>query len=445
MDIQISVEKSSPIKRKLTIKVPAKTVASRFEKGLIEVQKTANLKGFRPGMAPLSMVKQFYGSDIRHNVFHRLIDESFEMAVRKEQLRAVGSPQIETPDHKTGEGEHDHTLDENKDLTFTATVEILPEIEVKGYTGLALKKLNETVTEKDIETTLQNIRESQAQVTPVTEEGYKAKKGDFVDMEFNGGINTDKGFEEREGMKGQRLLEIGSNQFIEGFEDELIGIKAGETKTFTITFPKDYFEKSLAGQPAQFTVKANEIKKKTLPELNDELAKNAGFENLAELQAKVREQMTLEKKRESERKIRSDLLAQLIEKNSFEVPQSLIQAQTRSLAQDVANNLKNQGFNDQMIQEALGTELENLKKRAESQVRASLILESIAKKEAVEVSEKDVNAEIASMAAGMGMEEEKVRNFYNENPRRREDLEFRMREDKTVTFLIEKSKVTLEK
>ena len=445
MDIQVSVEKSSPIKRKLTIKVPANIVSMRFEKGLQEVQRTANVKGFRPGMAPITMIKKFYGEDIRHNVFHRLIDETFEVAVKKEQLRAVGSPQIDTPDHKTGDGEHDHTLDETKDFTFIATVEILPEIEVKGYTGLSLKKLSETVEEKDIESTLKNIQDSQAQLNPVEEDGYKAKKGDFVDLEFDGGIKTDKGVEKREGMKGSRLLEIGSNQFIEGFEDEIVGLKSGETKTFTITFPKDYFEKTLAGNPAEFTIKVNGIKKKTLADLNDDLAKNAGFENLVDLKIKIREQLETEKKRESERKLRSDLLAELIEKNNFEVPQSLIQTQTRALAQEVATNLKNQGFNDQMIQEALSAELENLKKRAESQVRASLILEAVSKKEKIEVTNKDLDAEIETMAKNMNIDLERVKAFYSENARRREDLEYRLREDKTIQFIVGKSKVSIEK
>jgi trigger factor len=138
MELQVTVEKPSSILRKLTIKVPASVVATRFNRGLAEVQKDAKLKGFRPGQAPMAIIKQYYGADVRHRVYHNLIDESFQKAVQENKLMAVGRPTIESPDHKHGEGDHDHAINEDKDFTFTATVEILPEIEVKGYTGLAL-------------------------------------------------------------------------------------------------------------------------------------------------------------------------------------------------------------------------------------------------------------------------------------------------------------------
>lgn len=439
MDINVSVEKASPITRKLTIKVPANVVAERFEKGLAEVAKTAKIKGFRPGMVPLPMVKKFYGDDVRHHVFHRLVDESYSEALRKEKIQAVGQPQIED------ENDHSkHVLDESKDFTFTATVEVLPEIEVKGYTGIAITRGNDALTEEDMQKQIDQILSSQASLE-TTEDSYAAKKGDFVDLEFNGGLVTENGLEERPGMKGQRLIEIGSNQLIEGFEDNLIGMKKGEKNTFKVPFPKDYFEKDLAGKVSEFSVTVHEVKLKKMPKMDDELAKNVGFDTVAELKAKVREQFETDKKAEVERKLRSDLLAQLIEKNTFDVPASLVQAQTRALAQDVAGNLKNQGFNDQMIQEALMGEMMNLKTRAENQVRASLILETIAKKEKLEADSKDIDAEMVNMAKNMKVEEAKVREFYHANPRRRDDLEFRLREEKTMKFLLEKAKIKQEK
>ncbi len=442
MNIQVSVEKPSSIRRKLTIKVPALEVSKRFERTLGEVQKTAKLKGFRPGTAPLSIVKQFYGADVRHNLLHRLIDEAFQNAVVQEKLKAVGSPQIETGDeHKTGAGEHDHTIDETKDFTFTATVDILPEIEVKGYTGLALTKDSDKVTKEDIEKTISQVLDSQSSLTTVADAKAKAKKGEFVDMDFAGGVVTEKGLDERPGMKGSRLLEIGSDQLIEGFEEQLIGMVKGETKTFQLPFPKDYFEADLAGKTAEFTVTVKEIKRKEMPELTDEIAKQVGYESVADLKAKAEAHLTNQKKTDSDRKLRSDLLAQIIEKNAFECPQSLVQAQTRALANDVAQNLKSQGFNDQMIQEAIGSELPNLAKRAENQVRASLILEAIAKKEDIKVDSKDVDAEMSNMAKSMRVEEDKVREFYLANPNRRDDFEYKIREEKTMKFLLEKSKI----
>ena len=442
MDITVSVEKASAISRKLTIKVPANIVADRFEKSLREVAKTAKIKGFRPGMVPLPMVKKFYGDDVRHHVFHKLVDESYSEALRKEKIQAVGQPQINNDKH--GDDHSGHVLDESKELTFSATVEVIPEIDVKAYTGLAVTRGSDAVTDADLQKSLDQMLDSQASLDPAAE-GATAKKGDFVDLEFKGGIMTDKGLEEKPGMSGQRLIEIGSDQLIEGFEEKLIGMKKGETRTLKLPFPKDYFEKDLAGKESEFTCTVHEIKTKKLPKLDDELAKTVGFDSVVDLKTKAKEQLVSEKKGEVERKFRSDILSALIEKNTFDVPESLVQAQTRTLAQDVAGNLKNQGFNDQMIQEALVSEMKNLKTRAENQVRASLLLEAIAKKEKIEVGSKEIDGEIANMAKNMKVEETKVREFYLANPRRRDDLEFRLREESVMKFIIDKAKVKQDK
>ncbi|MBC7692160.1 MAG: trigger factor [Methylotenera sp.] len=445
MDITVSVEKASNITRKLTVKVPAKTVSKHYEKGLAEVQRTAKIKGFRPGHVPMSVVKQYYGEDVRHRVFHNLIDESYREALRSEKIMAVGSPQIDTPDHKTGDGEHDHSLHEGKDLTFTATVEVMPDIDVKGYTGVALSQGNAEITDKDVETAIKGILDSQSQLDPITDEKHTAQKGEYADMTFDGGVVTDTGVEPKEGMKGNRVIEIGSDALIPGFEENMIGMKKGETKTFRVPFPKDFYEADLAGKDAEFTVTINELKTKTLPPLDDALAKTMGYDSVADLKKKANDHLTTERANEVDRKLRSDLLQQLIEKNTFDVPSSLVQAQTRALAQEVGNNLKNQGFTDQMIQEALVAELENLNKRAENQVRASLILEAIAKKETITVGPADIDTEMTTLSTNMKVDEARVREFYLKNPQRRDDLEFRMREDKTVKFLLEKAKIKKEK
>ncbi|MBU6374784.1 MAG: trigger factor [Bdellovibrionales bacterium] len=435
------VEKKSNILRQLKVRVPAKVVSSHLEKGLREVQKTAKLKGFRPGHVPLPVVKQFYGEDVRHQVFHDLIDESFQEAVRGEKLRAVGRPQIETPDHKTGAGEHDHSIEEGKDLTYVATVEVMPDIEVKGYTGISLTRESTKVEKSDIQKIIDNFQNSQAQLVPITNESHKARKGDSVEMKFEGGLVVGDKVEPKAGMSGSRLLEIGSDTLIPGFEDNLVGMKKGETKTFKIDFPKDFYEKELAGQPASFTVTINEIKEKQLPELNDEFAKQMGYESLADLNQKVEDHLAQEKKSESDRKLRSDLLQALIDKNAFDVPQSLIQAQARALAQDVAQNLKRQGADDKTVQEILMSEMQNISKKAESQVKASLLVEAVAKAEKFEVTAEDLEAEISKMAISMKAEEQKVKEFYMSNPSRKEDLEYRIREERTLGWLLEKAKI----
>ena len=441
LQVQVEkVEKKSNILRQLKVRVPAAVVSSRLERGLREVQKTAKLKGFRPGHVPMPVVKQFYGEDVRHQVFHDLIDESFQEAVRGEKLRAVGRPQIETPEHKTGAGEHDHAIEEGKDLSYLATVEVMPDIEVKGYTGIALTRESTKVEKDDVKKIVDNFLNAQAQLIP-TADSHKARKGDSVEIKFEGGIVVDGKVEARAGMSGSRMLEIGSDSLIPGFEDELVGMQKGDTKTFKIDFPKDFYEKDLAGKPASFTVDLLEIKEKKLPELNDEFAKQMGYESLSDLNQKIEEHVGNEKKAESDRKLRSDLLQALIDKNTFEVPAALVQAQARALANDVAQNLKRQGADDKAVQEILMSEMANISKKAEGQVKASLLVEAVAKAEKFEVTAEDLDAEISKMATSMKVEEPKVKEFYLNNPSRRDDLEYRIREERTLGWLLEKAKI----
>jgi trigger factor len=396
------------------------------------------------------MIKQFYGEDVRHRLYHSLADEAFREAVMKEKIPAVGRPQIDAPEHQHGKEEHDHGITEGKDFTFTATVEILPEIEVKGYTGIALTKENTEVTDEQVEGVIKNILDSQAEMVPVSgglvgadgkPSSRPVQKGDHVDMNFAGGIVTEKGLDERPGMKGSRMIEVGSDQLIPGFEDNLVGMRAGETKTFRVPFPADYFEKDLAGKESEFTVTINEVKEKKLPTLDDELAKTMGYESVTDLRAKAKEHLTSERNSQVDTKLRSDLITAILEKNSFEVPASLIESQTRALAQDWANELKRQGVGDQVIQQAIMSELEGLKKRAESQVRASLVLEAVAKQENLGTKDEDFDAEIKNMSSQMKVDEEKIREFYAKEPGRKEDLLFRLRQERTIKFLLDKAKI----
>jgi trigger factor len=260
-------------------------------------------------------------------------------------------------------------------------------------------------------------------------------------MKFSGGIVTATGIEEKAGMKGSRVLEVGSESLIPGFEDQLVGMRAGETKTFRIEFPKEYGDAEIQGKEAEFTVTVQEVKEKKLPELNDEFSKQMGYEGLEDLRKKINEHLTREKTQESEEKLKGDLVQALITKHEFEVPQSLIEGQTRALAQEWAEQLKQQSIDEKTIQAAILREVDELRKRAERQVRASLILEAVAKKEEISVSDAEVEGEISNTALAMRVEAEKLREFYAKNPGRKEDLLFRLRQDKTLKFLVDKAKV----
>lgn len=450
MELSVQVEKPSSILRKLTIKVPAKEVKNHFDKSLVNIQKTANLKGFRPGHAPLSVIKQYYGDDVRHRVYHNLIDESLEQAVKENKIRSVGNPKIDAADHQTGTGEHDHSLHEDQDLTFTATLEVIPEVTAKNYTGISLKKEKVEVTDEHVNQMMDHLRQSRAQLTPAssgialadgTTSSRPAQQGDYVDFQLIGGLLEAGKVTLRDDMKGTHVLEIGSKSWIPGFEEHFVGMRPSESKTFRLSFPKDYAQQELAEKEAEFTVTVNEIKEKKLPALDDEFAKDAGHESLLDLKTKAREYLLKEKTEQSDSKLKGELIAALIEKNPFDVPQALIDSQARALVQDWAEELKRQGLTDDVVQETISRELESVKKRAENQVRASLILESIAGEEKITVGEEDLQAEIVRMAESMKVELNKINEYYAKNPGRMGDLEFRLRQERTVKFLLDSAKI----
>ena len=450
MEFNVKVEKPSNTLRKLTIKVPATEVSARLNRGLAEVQRTAHIKGFRPGQAPIGMIRQMYGDDVKHKLFHSLIDESFREAVRKEQIKAVGRPQVDASNYKTGEGAHDHALRENEEFTYTATVEVMPEIEIKNYTGLSLTQEKINVTDEDLNKVVEGLRNSQAQLIPAagglanadgTMGSRPIKKGDFADIEFNGGVVTENGVIEKAGMKGNRLVEIGSDSLIPGFEDHLVGARQGEVKTFRVPFPADFYEKELAGAEAEFTVSIKEVKEKKLPELDDEFAKQAGYESFDDLKTKARQYVESEKAAANERKLRNDIIEGLSQKNKFDIPSALIEAQAQSLAQEWASELKKQGMDDQSIQQAMLQELEQIKTRAATQVRASLMLESIADAEKIEVSDEEFQNEMSRVAESMKVEPAKLKDFYSKNPSKKEDFVFRLRQDRTFKYLMDKAKI----
>ncbi len=451
MEFSVQVEKPSSILRKMIIKVPSSEVKSHLTRGLMEVQKTAKLKGFRPGHAPISIISQYYGEDVRHRVFHNLIDQSFQRAVLDQKLKAIGTPKIDTPDHLTGEGLHDHAVGDGQDLTFTATFEVMPELVIQNYQGLAVEQEKVHVTDDQVAQVVENLRNAQAQMIPVAgglvlEDGTLSSRpvqlGDFIDIRFAGGCVTPEGIQLRDDMKGEQLVEVGSKAFVPGFEEELIGMRRGETKTFRVTFPQDYQVAELAHQETEFTVTVNEIKEKELPILDDEFAQQAGYKSVSDLETQGREFLMREKKEGADRKVKSQLMSQVIEKNPFDVPQTLIESQTRALAQDWAQELKKQGFDEKMMQSVISQEIHSLKQRAENQVRGSLILEAIAREEKITVSPEEVQVEIMRLASSMQMEYSKLEDFYAKNSGRREDLEFKLRQERTLSFLLGRAKIS---
>jgi trigger factor len=446
MQTQIKLETISPIQKKFLVTIPADRVQKTVEKKFLETQKTASIKGFRPGKVPLNMVKQFYAEDVKQRALQSLISESYSEALQQHPLRIVGEPQIEgVPHGHEGEEGHQHHhihIHDGEPLSFAATVEIVPEVEPKDYKGLALEKATDEVSAEDLDAVKKNLLNRKAEMLPVDR---AAKTGDYVDFKYEGKLKTDAGFTPDANLSGNRTAEIGSGQLIPEFEKGLIGVKAGGTNTFKMTYASDYKDQNLAGKEAEYTIDVREVKEKKLPEWTEELAKEFGFESSADFETKSKERLAKTKKEENENLLRNQMIEKLIEKNSFEVPQALVYSQMRALADDYANELKRYGFNDQMVQSAIMSQLEDFKKRAETQVRAGILLDSIAKKEKIEAKEADLDAELQQMAASFGTDAESLKSRFEANPRDRSNFEYRVREELTIRFILGAAKIKEKK
>ncbi len=440
------METLSPIQKKFLVTIPAEKVQQTVEKKLLETQKTAKLKGFRPGKVPLPMVKQYYAEDVKQRALQTLISESYSEALKQHPLRIVGDPQIEgVPHGHEGEEGHEHHhihIHDGEPLSFAATVEVVPEIDPKDYKGLSLEKNSDEVTTEDLDRVKKNLLDRKAELTPVTR---AAKTGDYVDFKYEGKLKTDAGFTPDANLSGNRSAEIGSGQLLPEFEKGLIGAKAGETATFKMTYEKDYKDQNLAGKEAEYTVDLREVKEKKLPEWNEEFAKEFGYDSLSDFEAKSKERISKTKKEESENLLRNSMIEKLIEKNTFDVPQALVYSQIRALADDYANELKRYGFNDQMVQSAIMSQLEDFKKRAETQVRAGILLDAIAKKEKIEAKEADLQAELEQMAAQFGTDAESLKVRFAGNPREKSNFEYRVREELTIRFILGAAKIKEKK
>lgn len=423
-----TVETLSSVKKKITFEIPAERVTSEIEKVFAQIRKRAAVKGFRKGKVPQSLIEKNYGDVMEGDVLKNLFEETYFNALSEHKIFPVSHPVIESDEVKRGEA-----------LKYSATVEVLPEIDVKDYVGLEVKKESFVADEAVVEKRLNEMRESMAQLKPVAE-GVPAENGSFAVIDFKGYVD-DTPFEG--GAAESYQLEIGTGRFIPGFEEQVVGMKVGEERTVTVSFPEDYRNKDLAGKEARFDVTVREIKVKELPELDDEFAMQFGeFETIDQLRTKVAEMF---EKQESER-IKSDLqdriVNALIGKNEIEVPASLVDRQLQTMLSNTKNRLASQRLSLEMM----GMDEETFKVQyrsvAESQVKGSLLLEAVAKKEGIRADDADIEAKLREMAGGNDQEYGRAKEYYDQNRSARENLMAHLNEEKVMNFLLGKAVVT---
>ena len=383
----------------LTIEVPAADVAAGIKAAVKRIASQVNVPGFRKGKAPRNVIEMNYGKEaVLNEAYDFLVNQNYTAALQENKIVPVSQPEIEQVQ-----------FEEGKDLIFKATVTKRPEVKLGDYKGLDAKKEEAKVTDEQIQDQLKNIAEQQAEMV-VADKNAKVEQGDFAVIDFKGTVDG-KAFDGGEGKSYP--LQIGSGNFIPGFEDQLVGAKAGDDVTVKVTFPEDYFVADLAGKEAEFATHIHDIKRKQLPELNDEFAKaNSSYETIAELKADLRKKMEEDAERRAVDAYNGELIKTAVENAEVDIPEVMVADRVEQMIQELAMSMEGRGlkledylkFSNKTVEELR----EEYKETAAENVRTDLVLDAIAVEEKIEVTPDDMNREIFMMAQNFGANPQEV-------------------------------------
>ncbi|MCI5050635.1 MAG: trigger factor [Rickettsiales bacterium] len=408
--------------------VEASEVSSQLESELQSIGQRAKIPGFRPGKIPMNVLKQRYGKDSMEKVLWDTVNKHTKAVIEEKNLRPAMQPDIDIKDY-----------DEGKDLIFDLTVHALPEVPELDYDSYTVTDFVFEVPESEILQGIERLADQQKH-THAHPADHKAEQGDVVKIDFEGkrdGVPFDGG-------KGEGFqLELGSNQFIPGFEDQLIGAKAGDEVQVTVTFPEQYHSPDLAGAEATFDCKVHEVMYYHTPDVNDELAKNFGFDNLDALKDAVREQISMDYKTAAHNKAKKELFDMLDERLDFEVPAKMVELEFESIwGQLQEAKAKGDPSLEGKSDDELKTEYQRI---AERRVRLGVLLSEIARKNNIQVSRDELSQAVMAQARMFPGQEQKVFEFYQQNPNHVEELKGPILEDKGVEFILTKVKRTEKK
>ena len=395
-EITVSTEEVSAVVRSIGVTVPRSRVVHAFDHTYRDLARTANVRGFRKGKVPRSVLEKLYGASIPEEIERILIQETIQEAVERSGLEPLVQPEVEA-----GPPTRD------ADFEYTLRVEVKPEIELPELDGLPAKAPAVRVDDAEVDAELERMREANA---PWIEEAEDVAVGDghTITFDYEGSVDG----ELFDGGKAEGVdLEIGSGRMIPGFEDGLLGATAGESRTIEVTFPEEYQAEHLAGREARFDCTVHAIKKKQVPELDDEFAKDVGdYESLDELRAKVHGDFTSRRERERENAIERSAMDSLLERCEFEVPPGIVERQLEHQMQQMQQQFQGQIPPD-ILNQQLARMREDGRDAAERRVRESFVLEALVKAGGLSASDEDVEERYREMAEGQGMEVEQVKQM----------------------------------
>ncbi len=426
--MQVQVEEISPVKRKVTVEVPVDRVNSEIEKSYSGIQKKATLSGFRKGKAPMQMIKKFYRGTMQEEVMRRLYEQTLFPVLDEHKIEPVDAPMIDDI----------AMIEEGTTFKYSALIEIMPQILLDEYKGLQVKKEIYVADEKAVDAEIERMRENMAQLIPV-EEG-KVEKGMVLTVDFSAVVDG----REDDNTSGQdATIEVGTGRLIPGLEEGLIGMSLGETKDIPVTMPDDTHNKELAGLNGTFTITLKEMKKKELPELNDEFAQQFGdFETIAEMRVKLAEMREQQELERISTELNTRIIDALIEKNPLEVPDSMVRRQTDFMLENLKNRLKSQNTSLEMM----GLDENGFRQRfwgeAAQKVKGGLLVMSLVEKENISVEDSDMEARYAKIAAGNEDMVARIKEFYQAQTNARNSMIAEIKEEKAIAFLLENAVIT---
>lgn len=422
MEIKVSVKDGKTCEKILKIEVAEENVAHEFDHFYHEIAPTAKVPGFRPGKATRQVLELHYSGQAREHVLKNLISESYHQAIKEKNIEPLNFPDIK-----------DVKFDAKK-LSYEALVEVRPKIKLSRVTGLSVKKEKTELKADDVDQTLKRIQDSLAQFKAV--EDRAAQFGDCVIADYTCSVDG-KELEKRK----DDWFELQKEEYLKGFSEQLVGVKPGDDRTIQVTFPQDFGRKEAAGKPAVFSVKVKEIKSKQLPEINDEMAQSAGeFKTLAELKQKIEQDIRAGKERDIEVKYERDLLDELVKQNKLEFSEGLVKRRAEKMIENAARDLKARGGADDKIKEMQDKMKADFEKEARRQIHIAFLLEEIASKENITVTDEDLKVRYAKTAAEVQQPADVVEKYYASNEEALDSLRDQLRSEKALQYLKDNAK-----
>ena len=433
--MQVTETLNEGLKRKLSMSIPAADLSQRLDTRLEELKGTANIKGFRPGKVPMAHMKKMFGRSAMSEVLSDAINANVSQALDDRSERAATQPKVDLPEDQDVINK---VLDGAADLNFEVSYEVLPPVTLMDFKGIAIDKPVVEIGEDEIDAEVKRVFAQQTGYTDKGDEGV-VETGDRLGLSFKGTID---GEAFAGGTSDHAHLVVGSGEFIPGFEDQLVGMKKGETKTVTVTFPADYAQENLAGKTAEFETSILHVDGPNTGELNDDFAKQLGLDNVAALRDAVKEQMRAALDSMSRQAVKRQILDALDEGHKFEVPQQLVDAEFDTIWQRVQHEVESHGrsFEDEGTTEEAAKE--QYRKIAERRVRLGLVVAEIGNTNKIEVTEEEHQQALIAEVRRFQGQEQQVYDYYRKNPQALAALRAPVFENKVVDYVGEQAAQT---